>query len=56
MVGLVLVSHSRKLAVAAAELARQTAGPDLPVAPAGGAGENHSELGTDALDILEAVS
>ncbi|MBV8899056.1 MAG: phosphoenolpyruvate--protein phosphotransferase [Verrucomicrobia bacterium] len=55
MVGLVLVSHSRKLAVAAAELAGQTAGPGLPVAAAGGAGEGHAELGTDALDILEAI-
>lgn len=55
MVGLVLVSHSRKLAVAAAELAGQTAGPDLPVAAAGGAGEDHRELGTDAVDILEAI-
>ncbi|MBV9999392.1 MAG: phosphoenolpyruvate--protein phosphotransferase [Verrucomicrobia bacterium] len=55
MVGLILVSHSRKLAVAAAELARQATGPELPVAAAGGTGEDHRELGTDALDILEAI-
>lgn len=56
MVGLILVSHSRKLAQAAAELAREATGPDLPVAAAGGTGEDHRELGTDALDILEAIN
>jgi phosphocarrier protein FPr len=28
---------------------------ELPITSAGGAGENHSEFGTDAADILEAI-
>ncbi|MBV9490543.1 MAG: phosphoenolpyruvate--protein phosphotransferase [Verrucomicrobia bacterium] len=56
MVGLVLVSHSRKLALAATELVRQTVGSDVPIAGAGGVGEDHAELGTDAIDILEAIN
>ncbi|MDR0638809.1 MAG: phosphoenolpyruvate--protein phosphotransferase [Spirochaetaceae bacterium] len=56
MVGLVLVSHCRALALAAAGLARQvSSGAAIPLAAAGGAGDNHGELGTDAMDIMEAV-
>jgi phosphocarrier protein FPr len=55
MVGLVLVSHSRPLAVAVQELVRSMTGPALPLAIAAGAGENHAELGTDAVEILEAI-
>ena len=56
MVGLVLVSHSRALARAAAGLARQiSSNAALPIAFAGGVGADHAELGTDAMDILEAV-
>ena len=56
MVGLVLVSHSRALAESIAELVRQTVSAELPVAPAGGVGDSHHEIGTDALDILEAIN
>ena len=55
MVGLVIVSHSRALADALVGLLRQVASPDLPVAVAAGIGENRSEFGTDALEIMEAI-
>jgi phosphocarrier protein FPr len=56
MVGLVLVSHSRALAQSIVDLIRQTVSAELPVAPAGGVGDGHQEIGTDALDILEAIN
>jgi multiphosphoryl transfer protein len=55
MVGLVLVSHSRRLAEAAVDLIKRTIGPDISIAAAGGIGDDRSELGTDALDIQEAI-
>lgn len=55
MVGLVLVSHSRSLAQSVEELVRSMTGPNLPLAIAAGVGENHAELGTDAVDISEAI-
>jgi phosphocarrier protein FPr len=56
MVGIVLVSHSRALAHAVLELVRAMTGPGLPLAAAAGAGENHAELGTDAVEISEAIA
>jgi phosphoenolpyruvate-protein phosphotransferase/dihydroxyacetone kinase phosphotransfer subunit len=56
MVGIVLVSHSRSLALSVQELIRTMTGPDLPLALAAGAGENHHELGTDAIEISEAIA
>jgi multiphosphoryl transfer protein len=55
MVGIVLVSHSRALAESVQELVRSMTGPSLPLAIAAGAGENHKELGTDAVEIAEAI-
>src|SRR5579864_4731313 len=55
MVGLVLVSHSRRLAEATVDLIKRTIGPDIPLVAAGGVGDDRSELGTDALDIQEAI-
>jgi phosphocarrier protein FPr len=55
MVGLVLVSHSRTLALAAQEMVRSMTGPKLPLAIAAGAGDEHKELGTDAVEISEAI-
>jgi multiphosphoryl transfer protein len=55
MVGLVLVSHSRRLAEATVDLIKRTVGPDISTAAAGGVGDDRSELGTDALDIQEAI-
>ena len=55
MVGLVLVSHSKKLAEAAQELVLQMTAPDFPIAVASGVGETHDELGTDAVHISEIL-
>ena len=55
MVGLVIVSHSRALADALVGLLRQVASPDLPVAVAAGIGEDRTEFGTDAVEIMEAI-
>ena len=55
MVGLVIVSHSRALADALVGLLRQVASADLPIAVAAGIGENRSEFGTDAVEIMEAI-
>jgi phosphoenolpyruvate-protein phosphotransferase/dihydroxyacetone kinase phosphotransfer subunit len=55
MLGLLLVSHSRALAEAAVGLIRGTVSPTLPIAAAGGVGETHSEIGTDAIDIQQGI-
>ncbi len=54
MVGIVLVSHSRKLAEGLADLLAQVASTDLPVAVAGGTSDGR--LGTDPDRVREAVS
>jgi len=54
-VGLVLVSHSRTLADSVAVLARQMAGAAARIAIAAGAGEDRSDLGTDATEIAVAI-
>ena len=56
MVGLVLVSHSRALAVAFRELVLSMSGHKLPIAIAAGTGEDRTELGTDATEILEGIN
>jgi phosphocarrier protein FPr len=56
MVGLVLVSHSRALAAAVRELVLSMSGPKLPIMIAAGTGEDRSELGTDATEILECIN
>ncbi|MFL5799691.1 MAG: dihydroxyacetone kinase phosphoryl donor subunit DhaM [Actinomycetota bacterium] len=53
MVGIVLVSHSRKLAEGLADLLAQVASADLPVAVAGGTSDGR--LGTDPDRVREAV-
>jgi phosphoenolpyruvate---glycerone phosphotransferase subunit DhaM len=52
-VGLVIVSHSRLIAVGTAELAAQMAGPDVRIGPAGGMADG--AIGTDAARIAEAI-
>ena len=54
MVGIVLVSHSAKLADGLAELLAQVASEDLPVAVSGGTSDGR--LGTDPDRIREAVA
>ena len=56
MIGLVLVSHSAKLAAGVAELAAQMGGPDLRIATAGGLERPGSPLGTDAVLVARAVA
>src|SRR4030088_3614142 len=55
MIGLLLVSHSRALAKAAVDLIRRTVSATIPIAAAGGVGETHSEIGTDAIDIQHGI-
>ncbi|GIU98558.1 MAG: multiphosphoryl transfer protein [Actinomycetota bacterium] len=54
MVSLVLVSHSRRLAEGAAELARGMGGPDVRIETAGGL-EAPEAVGTDAALVLAAI-
>ena len=56
MVGLVLVSHSRPLAEAVCNLVRGAVNVDLPLTCSGGIGANRTELGTDAIEIQEAIN
>ncbi len=53
-VGIVVVSHSRALGDAAAELAREVVGTDVPIAVA--AGLDDTTHGTDAAAIATAVA
>jgi phosphocarrier protein FPr len=55
MVGIVLVSHSKALAMALRDLVLQMVGPDFPLAVAAGAGDDHADLGTDAVHIAEVL-
>ena len=55
MVGLVLVSHSKRLAEGLRELVVQITSPEFPVAVASGVGDDHAEIGTDAVHIADVV-
>ncbi|MGE5517413.1 MAG: phosphoenolpyruvate--protein phosphotransferase [Bacteroidota bacterium] len=55
MIAVVLVSHSKPLALALSELVAQMVGPDFPVAVAAGIGDDFAELGTDAVHISEVL-
>lgn len=52
-VGLVVVSHSSRIAEGTAELAGQMAGPDVRIVPAGGLEDG--SIGTDAAAIAAAI-
>ena len=52
MVGIVIVSHSEKLAEGVRELASQMASPDLPIIAAGGIDDG---IGTDAFKIQAGI-
>ncbi len=52
-VGLVVVSHSDRIAEGTAELAGQMAGPDVRIVPAGGMEDG--TIGTDAARIAAAI-
>ena len=55
MVGLVIVSHSARLAEGVAELARGVGGAELALAATGGLDLPGQPLGTDALLVLRAI-
>ncbi len=54
MVGLLIVSHSAKIAEGTRELAQQMSGASVPIVAIGGT--NDGELGTDAAKIATAVA
>ena len=57
MVNILLVSHSHKLATGTAELLRQMATSEaLKVRVAAGIGDDHEEIGTNAVEIMEALT
>jgi multiphosphoryl transfer protein len=55
MVGIVVVSHSARLAEGVVELAREMAGEEVPIAAAGGLDEPGEPLGTDAARVMAAM-
>jgi phosphocarrier protein FPr len=55
MVGIVIVSHSARLAGGVVELAREMAGPDVAMVAAGGLDLPDQPLGTDAALIARAI-
>jgi phosphocarrier protein FPr len=55
MVGIVIVSHSAKLAEGVYELANQMVQGKVPLAFAGGIEDPENPIGTDAMKVLEAI-
>ena len=55
MVGIVIVSHSAKLAEGVYELADQMVQGRVPMATAGGIDDAEQPIGTDAMKVLEAI-
>jgi phosphoenolpyruvate-protein phosphotransferase/dihydroxyacetone kinase phosphotransfer subunit len=54
-VGLVIVSHSAKLAEGVVELAREMGGEGVPIEAAGGMADPPGAMGTDPMVVLEAI-
>lgn len=55
MVGLVIVSHSARLAEGVRELAQQMTQGRVPLAIAGGIDDLENPIGTDAMKVMEAI-
>lgn len=55
MIGLVIVSHSARLAEGVCELARQVAQGKVGIAAAGGTADPDNPIGTDAFQVLRAI-
>ena len=55
MIGLVIVSHSAKLAEGVCELAQQVAQGRVRIATAGGTANPENPVGTDAFQVLQAI-
>jgi phosphoenolpyruvate-protein phosphotransferase/dihydroxyacetone kinase phosphotransfer subunit len=56
LVGIVVVSHSARLAEGVVELARQVAGPGVAIVAAGGLDQPDHPLGTDAALVVRSVA
>lgn len=56
MVGIVIVSHSWQLAVGVQELAKQMVQGKVPLAIAGGVDDPENPLGTDAIQVQQAIA
>ena len=56
MVSIVIVSHSKKLAEGVRELARQMVQDKVPIAIAAGIDDPENPLGTDAMQVYEAIA
>jgi phosphoenolpyruvate-protein phosphotransferase/dihydroxyacetone kinase phosphotransfer subunit len=55
VVGLVIVSHSARLAEGVVELAREMGGDEVPIEAAGGLDDPEGAIGTDAMRVLAAI-
>ena len=55
MVSLIFVSHSYDLAKTTAEYIKKVTNTDIPIAFSGGSGDDHKELGTDAVEVFNAI-
>jgi len=55
VVGIVLVSHSHRIAEGAAELAREMGGADVRIEATGGLDEPEHPIGTDAVLVQQAI-
>jgi phosphocarrier protein FPr len=55
MIGMVVVSHSAKLAEGVCDLARQVAQGKVRIAAAGGTADPENPIGTDAFQVLQAI-
>lgn len=56
MVGIVIVSHSKQLALGVRELAAQMVRGEVPIAIAAGIEDPENPLGTDAIQVSEAIA
>jgi phosphoenolpyruvate-protein phosphotransferase/dihydroxyacetone kinase phosphotransfer subunit len=56
MVGLVVVSHSAKLAEGARDLAQQMTGDSVRIGVAGGIDDPDNPIGTDPIRVMEAIT
>ncbi|MBE9235269.1 phosphoenolpyruvate--protein phosphotransferase [Anabaena aphanizomenioides LEGE 00250] len=56
MVGIVIVSHSKQLALGVQELAAQMVQEKIPLAVAAGVDDPEHPLGTDAIKVYEAIA
>ena len=56
MVGIVIVSHSKQLALGVQELAVQMVQGNVPLAVAAGIDDAENPLGTDPMQVYEAIA